>query len=251
MKEYTFRRVRELVHSRHVQRKVGVFVVEGKKALDTLLCSGMRPECLVSDEAEWLEGWLVDTPEHLLLSEREMERLSGLQSASHAVGVFRIPNHEVLPFEGGVSVLLDCVQDPGNVGSIVRTCAWFGVRQVVCSLDSAQVYSTKGVQASMGALGYMHVSYAHLESLIRSSCKREWLYVTDSKGTDVNSMSFGDTVVLVLGNEGHGIGEELYSLAGHGVGIAPVQQVGYDSLNVGAATAILCSVIAHQRVEKV
>lgn len=246
------RQLRQLVASWHAQCKEGVFVAEGEKAIETLLANGMKPERLVCLQEEWALGLGLAAGNFEVASEAEMARITAMRSPSRALAIFRTPTAELLPFKGGLTLLLDGVQDPGNVGSIVRTGGWFGVKQVVCSPDCARVYSPKGIQASMGALGRVPVVYHELASLLQRASRDEGLtasiYACAAGGVDIRGVHFQDTAVLLLGNEGHGLNPQLLSLAGVKVGIPRAgkgaEGVGYDSLNVGAAAAVLCAYAA-------
>lgn len=176
----------------------------------------------------------------------EIEQMSGLQTPQGTIAVFRKP---VLPLApsleeragGEVLLVLDGVQNPGNLGTIIRTCDWFGVHDIVCSRDTADCYNPKVVQATMGALVRVRVHYANLpEWLATQQCP---LYGTLLDGKDMYEVlqSEAGHAVIIMGNEGNGISEEVRKFVTHPIRIPsyPKDTETSESLNVSIATAIV------------
>ena len=175
-------------------------------------------------------------------SRTEIEQMSGLKTPQGVIGVFRKRPIEDLKLKIEDLVLaLDGIQDPGNLGTIIRTCDWFGVHDIVCSKDTADCYNPKVVQATMGALARVRVHYVDLpEWLAKQQCP---IY-----GTLLDSKDMYDVIpecrnsgIIVMGNEGNGISQEVRSLITHPIRIPsyPKNAETSESLNVSIATAIV------------
>ncbi len=176
----------------------------------------------------------------------EIEQMSGLKTPQGTIAVFRKP---VLPLAPSLEeragreilLVLDGVQNPGNLGTIIRTCDWFGVHDIVCSRDTADCYNPKVVQATMGALVRVRVHYANLpEWLATQQCP---LYGTLLDGKDMYEVlqSEAGHAVIIMGNEGNGISEEVRKFVTHPIRIPsyPKGTETSESLNVSIATAIV------------
>lgn len=177
-------------------------------------------------------------------SAEDIARMSSLRTPQGVIGVFRMP--DAMPMETeGLTVALDGVQDPGNMGTIIRTCDWFGVRDVVCSEDSVDCFNPKVVQATMGALARVRVHYTDLS---------RWLTEVSEKGTPVyGTLLDGKNMyaegciqerqrgVIVMGNEGNGISQAVRKCITHPLFIPPYPTGAEtsESLNVGIATAVV------------
>ncbi|MGM9695209.1 MAG: RNA methyltransferase [Alloprevotella sp.] len=249
----------KLVHS--LRQKKGresenLFVAEGKRLVTDLVANGMRPVALFVTEASLpLSPVLLRcgvTPE--VCSASEMNALSGLvhpPKGEGMLGLFPIPADSegadvetVLPAKE-LCLALDGVQDPGNLGTILRTADWFGIRHVFASAETADVYAPKVVQATMGAVARVRVHRVSLPDFLEEVAKNAPVYGTFLDGDDLyaRSIRFEDRGVLVMGNEGRGISEEVAARVTHRLLIPPYPAggTGAESLNVGAATAILCA----------
>jgi RNA methyltransferase, TrmH family len=143
-----------------------------------------------------------------------------------------------------LTVCLDCVQDPGNLGTIIRAAAWFGIKTIVCSQDSVDVYNTKVIQASMGALLHVNVHYTDLKEFLMEANKRELpVYGTVLEGDSIYKYNLGRQGVILLGNESKGISDELIPFITDKISIpgSDVSRPGIESLNVGMAASIVFS----------
>lgn len=184
-------------------------------------------------------------------SAEDIARMSSLRTPQGVIGVFRMP--DAVPMEtGGLIVALDGVQDPGNMGTIIRTCDWFGVRDVVCSEDTVDCFNPKVVQATMGALARVRVHYTDLSN---------WLTEVSEKGTPVyGTLLDGKNMyaesgiqerqrgVIVMGNEGNGISQAVRKCITHPLFIPPypTDAETSESLNVGIATAVVLAEFRRQ-----
>ena len=212
----------------------GLFVAEGAKCVDEL--------------RKAFELVLLVTPDNA--SGTEIEQMSSLRTPQGVIGVFR-KSDELLWRSGyemmGLKVALDGVQDPGNLGTIIRTCDWFGVKDILCSRDTADCYNPKVVQATMGALARVRVHYVDLPEVL-SGLKIKGLSIYGTLLDGKNMYESGailskESGVIVMGNEGNGISKEVRKLVSHPLFIPsyPAGVATSESLNVGIATAIVLS----------
>ena len=172
----------------------------------------------------------------------EIEQMSGLRTPQGVIGVFKQRTkdngHRTMD---GLVLALDGVQDPGNLGTIIRTCDWFGVHDIYCSLDTADCYNPKVVQATMGALARVRVHYVDLPEFIRSY--KGPVYGTLLDGKNMYETELHKNALIIMGNEGNGISEEVRKLVTHPIRIPsyPNKEASdvVESLNVSIATAIV------------
>ena len=179
----------------------------------------------------------------------EIEQMSGLKNPQGVVGVFKKRPIGDWTLEIGDLVLaLDGVQDPGNLGTIIRTCDWYGVHDIFCSLDTADCYNPKVVQATMGALSRVRVHYVDLPKWL--AAQKAPIYGTLLDGKDMYDVipESRDTGIIVMGNEGNGISQEVRSLVTHPIRIPsyPKNAETSESLNVSIATAIVLAEFRRQ-----
>lgn len=216
-----------------------LFIAEGDKLIGEILQSGWRVRNLYA-----LEGHFDGRAERV--SEKEMERISQLKTASTSLAVVEQPCHMAAKSAPAtaLSLALDGVQNPGNLGTIIRLADWFGVEDIYCSEDTADCFNPKVVQATMGAILRVRVHYLPLADFLR--CTRESgveVYGTMLDGQNIYDVELAPTGVIVMGNEGRGVSRECaasfsqrllipaYSVAGQGS----------ESLNVAMATGIVCA----------
>lgn len=216
----------------------GLFLVQGPKLVAEALGSTLERVALYGTEEAADRLHVNDA---IVLPPHELERLGTLESGNELVAVMRIPSHPVLERldEGELVLALDGIADPGNLGTILRIADWFGVRRVLCSADSVDIYNPKCVQASMGAIFRVETHYADLPSVL--GLLREFgaaLHVASMEGEAVFRMSLKRPVVLVLGNESHGVSQEVRDLNGTMVSVPRVGRA--ESLNVAMAASALC-----------
>ena len=210
----------------------GVFVAEGHKCVEELRNA--------------FELVLMVTPDNA--SETEIAQMSNLRTPQGVIGVFRkrkAMGDGQWAIGDGVIVALDGVQDPGNLGTIIRTCDWFGVHDIYCSMDTADCYNPKVVQATMGALARVRVHYINLEEWLAEVQKVEVpVYGTLLEGGNMyeeGSITDKNRGVIIMGNEGNGISPRIRQLITHPIRIPsyPADAETSESLNVGIATAIV------------
>ncbi len=214
------------------RQRAGLFVAEGPKVIQELLGEGLRMKWLFTSQPSQ-----VSSGSHFLISEAELKKISFLKTANSSLAVFEIPD-TVSYTDSGLVVVLDALRDPGNLGTIIRLCDWFGVRQLICSEDTADCYNPKVVQASMGSLARVEIQYLRLSDFLDST--KLPIYGGFMDGKSIYSEPFPENAILVLGNEANGISEEIAERITIRVSIprfGATQKT--ESLNVATATAIL------------
>ena len=212
------------------RKELQLFVAEGEKTVRDLLKSGWIAESIYVTES-------FGNAEEKLISSKEMERISSLKSSSSVLGVFRIPIQQSFSHEGRI-LALDGVTDPGNLGTIIRLCDWFGIATLICSLDTVDCYNPKVVQATMGSLSQVNCVYKDLVSFLKNTDKP--IYGTLLAGNSVYDEPLDSEGILLLGSESHGLSEEVKAYIKHAITIPRFgSEEGAESLNVAIAAAIV------------
>jgi TrmH family RNA methyltransferase len=218
------------------RQKHNLFIAEGVKVLNELLNSPFEIETLFcTDDFETT----ISEKKVVRISETELKKVSTLKSPNKALGIFKIPKEKVLQ-NSGLTVALDAINDPGNLGTIIRLCDWFGITQLICSKDTVDCYNQKVVQASMGSLTRVSIYYTDLENYITKSNLDT--FIADMNGQNVYKTKLPKEGILIMGNEANGVSEEIKSLLQYKISIprfGETQET--ESLNVATATAILLS----------
>jgi len=218
------------LHQKKYRSRHGLFLAEGVKLVSELLQSGWEPRYLYATEM------LDAVPDAQYIGEQELKKISGLVHPNKVLGVFEIPSAEP-PLMSGWLMALDGVRDPGNLGTIIRLCDWFGIGDILCSLDTVDCYNPKVLMATMGSIARVRVHYLDLgESLNASDLP---LFGASMEGRTLTDHRFPEEGILVMGSESHGISPEIRELLTDVVSIPSFGQSGAESLNVGTAAAIL------------
>lgn len=213
-----------------------LFVAEGIKVVGELIEAGFELEKLYCTENY---GFInsIDKEKVEIISENELKKISSLKSPNQVLGLFKIPQAKKIN-EKGLIVALDDINDPGNLGTIIRLCDWFGVKQIVCSTNTVDCFNVKVVQATMGSLARVNVFYTDLEEFLNRTTLP--IYGAVMNGKNVYSASKEENAILVMGNEANGISETIEKLITHTITIPKYNKDAViDSLNVATATAIL------------
>lgn len=219
------------------RNKYGLFVVEGKKSVTEFLENNM----FALETLYHTKDFKTTNKNTCIfeISENELKKISFLKTPQQVVAVFKkTPIKEIQ--ESDLLIALDAIQDPGNLGTIIRLADWFGVTKIVCSLDSVDCYNPKVVQATMGSLNRVAVVYTNLTSYLKAAKKPIYAAVMD--GENVYQKPLINKAILVMGNEANGISKENLSLVKEKIAIPKFgKQPKTESLNVATATAILLS----------
>ena len=218
------------------RNELNLFIVEGKKSIVEFLQAGYRLELLIATEvfATALNGQPIT-----LVSKEELRKVSSLKNPDEGLAIFHQRQHKGI-LQEGVILALDNVQDPGNLGTLIRLCDWFGIETLICNSQTVDCYNPKVVQASMGSLTRVAVHYVDLAGFL-ATCALP-LYAMDLDGENLYTTEFPEDCVLILGNEANGISPEIRALAD---GIITIPRFGKlqqtESLNVAMAGAIVVS----------
>jgi len=219
------------------------FLAEGNKLVADIL-PFFECEYLIA-KASWLatQGD-IDAKELIVAEENDIEKASLLKTPQDVLAVFRQPqyvlNNETLKNE--LSLVLDGIQDPGNLGTIIRLADWFGIRRLICSPDTADVYNPKTVQATMGAIARVQVFYVPLPDWL-DEVKNIPVYGAFLEGKNIYTETLSSYGLIVMGNEGKGISKPVEKRITEKLYIPnyPPETESTESLNVAVATAIVCS----------
>ena len=218
------------------REKYGLFLAEGPKIIKEFLKASYQVHSLFSIDGKGLEN--ID---YCQVNLNELKKISSLKSANSALAIIHIPKHKITSHKG-IIVALDAVRDPGNLGTIIRLCDWFGIEQLVCSLDTVDCFNPKVVQAAMGSTARVNINYEDLSEYINESNLP--VYGGCMDGYSVYQENFPEELIIVLGNEANGISDEIINTLTKKI---TIPQFGdnkeTESLNVATATAILLSEI--------
>jgi TrmH family RNA methyltransferase len=225
------------------RKELGLFVVEGLKSITEFLNSDYSIDTLYYTKNISLS--LPKIPQNIKeieVSEQDLEKISSLQTPQGVIALVKIPethNYQLYFNKPQIHLVLDGIQDPGNLGTIIRTANWFGYKHIFCSFNTVDVYNSKVVQATMGALSQVQIIYTDLKILLEEANLP--IYGGLLEGSNLYNMQWQKNIFLVLGNEGSGISDELKPLITHPVTIPGKGNT--ESLNVAISTAIFCSEI--------
>ena len=224
------------LHQKKYRNELNLFIVEGKKSINEFLQAGYTPQLLIATEA-----FTTSVPQHLItpVSKDELRKVSTLQNPDEGLAVFEQPKHKGI-LQEGVIVALDNVQDPGNLGTIIRLCDWFGVETLLCNTQTVDCYNPKVVQSSMGSLTRVAVHYLDLAAFLTTTTLP--VYTMDLEGENLYTATFPKDCILILGNEANGISTEVRALSNEVITIPRFSKhQRTESLNVAMAGAIILS----------
>lgn len=220
----------------------GLFVAEGKKTVNELLHSNYELDQLYSCTTDFS-----DHADVINITERQLNQLSFLKTTNSTLAVFKIPATST-PNLDGLVVVLDAIRDPGNLGTIIRLCDWFGISQIICSKETVDCYNPKVVQATMGSLARVQVFYEDLQDIIHKY--KGVTYGAFMEGENIYKSILSTEGLIVLGNEANGISSEIESLLQKRISIprfGNLQKT--ESLNVANACGILLSEFKRRSIE--
>ena len=254
------------------RRKEGLFVAEGPKVVGDLMAVSVPVRLIAT--AEWFASQAIQPGnDDTVVTEDELRKVSFLQHPQQVMGLFamestasedhsflndvatsddsspvseaanRAPRTSFLVPQDNLHLALDGVQDPGNLGTIIRIADWFGIEHIFCSPDTVDVYNPKVVQATMGSIARVHIHYLPLPDLFASLPEETPVYGTFLDGENIHAKQLPEEAIIVMGNEGKGISQEVARLVTDRILIPnyPEGRPTADSLNVAIATAITCA----------
>jgi TrmH family RNA methyltransferase len=216
-----------------------LFAVEGEKSVSEFLASSFRVRKIYhTHECDFS----AHHPDSSRITTAEMQQISNLKTASPVLAIVEIPSTETgtVP-DNGLILALDDIQDPGNLGTIIRLADWFGINHIVCSPFTADAYGPKTVQATMGSLTRVNLVYTDLYPFLKSAGEKNAIYGTFLAGENIYKAELSENGIIVMGNEGKGISPEITGLVSRKLLIPAFAGNAAESLNVAVATAIVCS----------
>jgi len=232
------------LHQKKYRKEHGIFIIEGIKSIAEFIPSDYQIHSVYF--LPQYQSLLPKLPANIKLFEvtsAELEKISTLQAPQGILALVNIPETSAIDqntLRNNFSLVLDGVQDPGNLGTIIRTADWFGIKHVICSSNTVEVYNPKTVQATMGSLCRVKVSYHELPELLQGIDIP--VFGAMLNGSSLYETKWGSEGLVVLGNEGQGVTPEIVNLISHPVTIPRVGQA--ESLNVAVSAAIFCADIS-------
>ena len=236
----TIKRITSLGQKKYRQRE-RVFVAEGIKVVHELLNSDLELVELYAEDVSAFAKALQNKNQAIVeeVSAADLKKITFLKTAQKAVATFKMPQAAQLG-RSGLTLLLDDVRDPGNLGTIIRLCDWFGIKQLVCSIGTVDCYNPKVVQATMGSLTRVDVVYINLEEYLENDSRK--VFGTFMDGANIYATSLPAEGIIIMGNEANGISKDIETLVSDRIAIPRFGEVqATESLNVATATAICLS----------
>jgi len=213
-----------------------LFLVEGNKTISELYDSKFKIREIYSVNPTSLNG--VNITKVFNITSVELKKISFLQNPKDSIAVCYLPEKQFICKESKINLVLDGIQDPGNMGTIIRLADWFGIEQIICSEDTVDIYNPKVIQASMGSFTRVNVFYTNLEEFLKN--KDIPNYVADMYGENIYEIDFPEKFNVILGNEGNGIRKNTKSFANNIITIPRFgKNKNTESLNVAMATGII------------
>jgi len=227
------------------------FVIEGVKMVKELLISDFELEEIYAEKT-----WIAENTDNLShcteVSEKELKSISNLTTANRVIAIAKQKNVEINPAicNGKLNLVLDRIQDPGNLGTIIRIADWFGIQNIICSNDSVEQYNPKVIQATMGAVFRVNIFYTDLElfnQLIKKENKQK-IYGTLLEGENIYNKNLNKEGFIVMGNESEGISPKLIPYIDEKIHIPNYSSLDQktESLNVATAASIVCAEFRRQ-----
>ena len=220
------------------RRREGLFVAEGPKVVGDLM-KRWKPVTVFAT-ADYMSSLPIDIHQ---ITDEELHRISFLQHPQQVVALFALPEpSSVIPDPSKLVLALDGVQDPGNLGTIIRLADWFGITDIICSTETADAWNPKVIQATMGSIARVNVTYADLPSLLEQLAPDHPVYGTLLDGDNIYQQPLTQGGIIVMGNEGNGLTEKVRRRVNRRLLIPSYRSDDTaESLNVAIATAIVCA----------
>ncbi len=231
-----------------------LFVAEGNKLVTDLIEANTDIEYLIHTN-EWHQENSISTKlkanQIIETDSIQIKKISSLKTPSSVIGVFKMPSQKIdeSSVQESLSIVLDDVRDPGNLGTIIRVADWFGIKHIFCSPDTVDLYNSKVIQATMGAISSVKVCYTPLKSLLLNYKSADFpIYGTFLEGEIIYKCELAKKGFIIMGNEGKGVSSEIQELVTNKLYIPdfPCGEAASESLNVSVATSIICSEFRRQ-----
>jgi len=224
------------LHQKKYRQSNGLFFAEGVKVIAELLESHLELEHLYLTEPLFAE-----VPESVksMITESDLKKISALSTPNNSLALFRIPDAQPIQ-QRGLIVVLDDIRDPGNLGTIIRLCDWFGITQLVCSTGTVDCYNPKVIQATMGSITRVQINYVDIAAFLEQTSLP--IFGTFMDGTNIYKHNLPIEGIVIMGNEANGISSDIEKFVHERVCIPRFGKVlQTESLNVATATAIILS----------
>lgn len=213
-----------------------LFFAEGVKVIQELLQSNFELEHLYTTQNDFEK---VEFSKRTSITEQELKKISALSTPNSCLAVFKIPDENPI-IDSGLILALDDIRDPGNLGTILRLCDWFGIQQIVCSKETVDIYNPKVVQATMGSVARVNVNYVDLKAFIAKT--KLPVFGTFMNGENIYQSALPQNGIIIMGNEANGISAEIEKMVTSRLTIPRFGELQKtESLNVATATAIVLS----------
>jgi TrmH family RNA methyltransferase len=226
----------------------GLFIAEGVKIVTELMKSSIVIEQIYATSLFLDENKFDDTIEIVEVKQKELDRISALSTANEVVAICKIPTIEldIKNLSDKLTLVLDNIKDPGNLGTIIRIADWYGIKNIVCSKETVEVFNPKVVQATMGSIARVNVFKTDLISFLDESINKHQLksYGALLSGENIHQQKLASTGLIVIGNESKGISDDLLPFVTDKIKIPSFSDAptdGAESLNAAIATAIICA----------
>lgn len=240
----TIKKINSL-QNKKFRKELGLFIAEGEKLVEEIIDSDMVVESIFHT-TEWHCDKNIKNFKIEEISHSEMKKISGLTTPSSVIAVVKIPDHDfaINLLKEQLTIALDDVQDPGNLGTIIRLADWFGIQYVICSIGTVDAFSPKVIQATMGSITRVKVIYINLNEVLDETSRIGIpSYGTFMEGDNIFNTELPTNALVIMGNEGNGISQGVEKLINKRLTI-PKYSGNIDtieSLNVATATAIVCA----------
>jgi TrmH family RNA methyltransferase len=235
------------LHQKKHRKEHGLFIAEGSKSIVEFTQSNYVVNTIFhTTQATPKLGKLSQKIKLQEVTDAELKKISSLTTPQDALALIHLPQRTLLlqeSFKGRFVIVLDGVQDPGNFGTIIRTADWFGISQIICSVDTVDAYNSKTVQASMGSLSRISIYYENLDKFLSEADMPIYGALLD--GESLYDTNFGNEGFVILGNEGNGISETVKKLIDTRITIPRFGAA--ESLNVAISAALICSELKRNR----
>jgi len=219
----------------------GFFIAEGEKIIDELLQSKLETVHIFSTVNKYSFS-----DYYIPIKNAQLKQISYLKTPNKVVGLFKIPKNSVIDFNSNI-IALEEINDPGNLGTIIRLCDWYGIKNIICSINSVDCYNPKVIQASMGSISRVNISYMDLEKL--AADKNHKTVMADLKGEKLRNFNFSKNQIIFFGSESNGFSKKMSSKIENKITIEGLNN-NVESLNLATSVGIILYELTSQITEK-
>ena len=219
----------------------GFFVAEGEKIVDELLKSDLEAVNIFSISEKYK-----NLKNYISINSTQLKQISNLKSPNKVLGIFKIPANKEIDFNSNI-IALEEINDPGNLGTIIRLCDWFGIKNIICSENSVDCYNPKVVQSTMGSISRVSISYMEFDNLISSVSHNT--VAADLNGKSLKEHIFSKNQIIFFGNESNGFSQKVSSNIKTKITIQRYND-NVESLNLASSVAIVLSELKNQIIGK-